>query len=288
MQQYLTSIKSIERPTFKDVSGSKIQDDFPGVFSEDTTETFNAMTKVKSSTKGVITTGLWPLDHESYYDWRHTTHKQSIWKQWIHMARIEKTIVSSYRAKMIRKCPSSRLIRDKLQVLLSPHCKPTITSSLTRPDGGSKTTFSWPDHIKVDVEVSKPTGAAATSSEARKGPQAIIAVDDHDHSHVDVQEVKSEQIRHEETNAMLADVTAIFKRLHATKAGLAVRGQEGFYKPILDKMEELEAVFTIINPIPHTTYHTLTFCLGICSQHRSIGDDQRSDLRESIPDNRSL
>jgi hypothetical protein len=69
MQQYLMFCGSIQCPLFKDVNGMKCQDQYPGTFLTEPTNIFNAMMKVKLPTLGVITTGLWPLDHESYYNW---------------------------------------------------------------------------------------------------------------------------------------------------------------------------------------------------------------------------
>ena len=270
MQQYLTSIKSIERPSFKDLSGVKGQDLYPGAYKEDTTETFNAMTKVKSSSNGVVTTGLWPLDHESYYDWRHSSHKHSVWKQWIFMARVEKIIIARYRAKMFRNCPSSALIRDQLEVLLSPQCTPTIVSSRSPTDSVNtlpQSKFYWPDNIKVEhaPEPEKESSHSTTSRKGQNAPAASCV-----QKAVDVQEVKSEQLRQEESQGMVADITAIFKRLHSAQAGLAVPGQEGFFRPIVDKLDDLEAV-SVSNP--HLTIRILLTIFivfsGIHAEYRS-------------------
>lgn len=269
MQQYLSTIASIDRPSFKDVIGSKCQDDYPAAFNDDVTDTFNTMTKVKSSSTGVITTGLWPLDHESYYDWRHTSHKKSVWKQWIHMARIEKIIVNRYRAKMLRKCPPSAVIRDKLQSLLSPLCTPNIVPSRSKPASGEtqpQSNFYWPDKVKVQPEPvqSKEASKRRTGRNVEEGKEK----QGHTPAAFHIEEVKSEQLRQEETQAMVSDITAIFKRLHSTKAGLAVRGKAGFFRPIVEKLDALEVVSMIDDA---TSWRLLTVIYSRNSNKISLG-----------------
>jgi hypothetical protein len=71
---------------------------------------------------------------------------------------------------------------------------------------------------------------------------------------VDVQEMKSETLWKDKTDEMLADITAIFKKLHSTKAGFAIRGRPGFYGPIVDKLDALEEVCTIKPIVNVPTY----------------------------------
>lgn len=245
MQQYLTFIPSIDRPSFKDINTTKCQEDFPRAFRTDTTETYNAMSKMKSTNSGVITTGLWPLDHESYYDWRQTTHKKSVWTQWIYMARIEKILVDRYRVKMIRKSPHTALIRDTLASLLSPLCN-MATLTLTKPRQGDKAPekkFYWPDNIKVEPKQAQAPQPAGDGEQATVDPKAApgtvpMKVGDP----IDVDNLRSQQLRKEETEAMVAEITSIFKKLHSTKAGLAIRGQQGFRESIVEKLDDLEEV----------------------------------------------
>ena len=247
MQQYLTFAGSIERPTFKDINTAKSQDEYPGAYRTEITETFNTMSKVKSPNSGVITTGLWPLDHESYYDWRHSTHKKSIWTQWIYMARIEKIIVERYRPRMLRKCPASALIRDTLASELSPLCSMMIVA-IPKGKKGEKIPekkFYWPDNIKVGPPViqgnvgvaDEESGVHPTDTREKAVGKVVIKLD--------VDEMRAEQSRRENTNAMIADVTAIFKKLHATPAGVAVRGRQGFPRLLVKKLNDLEDVCAV-------------------------------------------
>lgn len=238
MQHYLTGINSIDRPTYKEVSGSKCKDVYPGAYKTETTETVNIMTKVKSPTSGVITTGLWPLDHESNHDWRHTTHQKSVWTQWVYMARIEKILVDTYRKKMLRKCKSAHRIRETLETLLSPLCTPNIVT-VSKRDKAAERKFYWPDNIIV----------ASTPEEESTGQT------------VDVEELRANVSRKAETDAMIDELTGIFKKLHTTKAGLAIRGQPLFFRGIVEKLESLEDVCNDqlgrSEDIPHKL--TLTF-----------------------------
>jgi hypothetical protein len=258
MQQYLTTIGTIERPPFKDVMSTRSHADWPAAFKSETTETYNLMAKVKSSSAGAITTGLWPLDHESYYDWRHTSHKKEVWKQWIYMARIEEIIVKQYRARMFRKCSASAFIRNELATALSPFCTSSIVPARSRSqssESSSVTQFHWPDNITIVIPEPQPeqakettmttttttsaAGAQTRTKPARTGerPDNIVQVD-----HEDAEGVRSNQLRQEETIALTAEVTAVFKRLHSLKSALAVRGQPGYWGPIVDKLDDLEFV----------------------------------------------
>jgi hypothetical protein len=245
MQQYLTFNPPVNRPSFKEITTSQCEEDFPAAFTTDTTETYNAMSKMKSSKSGVITTGLWPLDHESYYDWRQTTHKKSVWTQWIYMARIETIAVGRYRAKMLRKCRPAALIRDTLAALLSPLCS-TSTLNLTKPKQGDKSPekkFYWPDNIKVEPQQATATQPADKGGKATVDPTGAPGkVPGKAADTIDVDELTAQQSRMEETNAMVAEITAIFRKLHSTKAGLAIRGQQGFHRSVLEKLNELEEV----------------------------------------------
>jgi hypothetical protein len=60
-----------------------------------------------------------------------------------------------------------------------------------------------------------------------------------------VEVMRLEQLHREETNEMIADITSIFRKLHTTKAGLAVWGQVGFYHPLIKMMDGLEEVCSI-------------------------------------------
>jgi hypothetical protein len=244
MQQYLTFCGSIQRPSFKDVNGTKCQDQYPGAFLTEPTDIFNAMTKVKSPTSGVITTGLWPLDHESCYDWRHSTHKKSVWTQWIYMARIEKILVDRYRPTMFRKCPPTALIRETLAALLSPLCTMTIVTvpKGTTADKTPAKMFYWPDNIQIEPAPETPAIVETVTSDPKVSKAKPVTKQP---AKFNVEVMRSEQLRREETNQMVADVTGIFRKLHATSAGLAVRGQKGFYRPLLTMMDGLEEVCTI-------------------------------------------
>jgi hypothetical protein len=248
MQHYLTFCGNIQRPSFKDITGTKCKDQYPGAFSSETTDTFNAMSKVKSGTSGVITTGLWPLDHESNSDWRHSTHRKTVWTQWIYMARIEKILVDRYRAKMLRKCPPALLIRDNLASLLSPLCKISISTALkgNSPNAGPEKTFYWPDNIKVEPIIPDANIPSATDesapAESRTGTLKKLSTPQ---PTFNVEEMRAEQSRREETEEMKADITAIFKKLHGSKAGLAIRGRKGFYGPIVKMLDKLEVVCDI-------------------------------------------
>lgn len=226
------------------------------------------MTKMKSLSKGIIITGLWPLDHELYYNWQHTTHKKSIWKQWIFMAHIEKISVTSYQVKIFCKCPSSALIYNKLEILLSPLCNTTIVSSRSKGDSGktpSHFKFYWLDKIKVKPEPVQGR-EASQSRTGQKGPQEQAVKDVEAPFYI--QEVKSEQLHQEETQAMVVDIMSIFKKLHSTKAGLAIWGQEGFFWLIVKKLDDLKVV-CINNPHFMFTIQ-LTICIfpsGIHAEH---------------------
>ena len=89
--------------------------------------------------------------------------------------------------------------------------------------------FYWPDNVKVESRVVQANVGAADEQSGNVQPadarekalrQAVV--------NLDVDELRAEQSRREETDAMIADVTGIFKKLHTTKAGLAVRGRQGF------------------------------------------------------------
>ena len=58
---------------------------------------------------------------------------------------------------------------------------------------------------------------------------------------LDIDELRAEQ-SHREEDAMIADVTGIFKKLHTTKAGLAVWGHQGFPSLLIKKLNDLEDV----------------------------------------------
>jgi hypothetical protein len=279
MQQYLTFCGDIRRPSFKDLTGTKCKDEYPGAFVSDTTETYNAMSKVKSGTAGVITTGLWPLDHESNYDWRHSTHRKTIWTQWIYMARIEKIKVDRYRPKMLRQCPPAALIRDTLAALLSPLCKISIATVLegVTADSEPEKTFYWPDNIKVEPKLSPATIPSVTHEsgavDSTEGAVTKVAMPK---PTFNVEEMRAEQSRREETEEMKADVTAIFKKLHGTKAGLAIRGRKGFHAPIVKILDTLEEVSDI----------TL-FCLWVLYKHiykAFLDNIKRSELIEEALD----
>jgi hypothetical protein len=197
MQQYLTFIGGIERPSFKDINGSKCQDEYPGAYLTDTTQTFNAMSKTKSTSSGVITTGLWPLDHESYYDWHHSTHKKSIWTQWIYMARIKKIIVDHYCLKMFCKCPASAIIHDTLAWSLSALCSTTIITGpkSKKGDKAPERKFYWLDNIKAEQYVIQ--GKVREQSDLAEGnidPKGKGTVPGKATVKVDIDELRAEQL----------------------------------------------------------------------------------------------
>jgi hypothetical protein len=204
---------------YKEVSGLRCKKDFPGAYKTETTETFNLMMKVKSPTLGVITTGLWPLDNESNHDWRHTTHQKSVWIQWIYMACIEKVLVDMYRRKMFRKCKSANRIHETLETLLSPLCTPNIVT-VSKGDKAPEWKFYWPDNIIV------PSTMEEDSMDLT----------------VDVEEMRANISHKAESEAMIAEITGIFKKLHNTKAGVAIRGQPLFFRGIVEKLNSSEEV----------------------------------------------
>jgi hypothetical protein len=222
MQKYLMDIEAIDRPTFKEVTGTKCKEAYPSAYGADINDTLTAMGHVKAKTAGVVTTGLWPLDHESNYDWRHTTHKRTVWTQWVYMARIETVLVGRYRKKMLSHCDAAAAMRKNLEELLSPLCNPTIVvgSNANSGDITAERKFYWPDKIAVPA----PSQVAASASS------------------LNVDKLKADEARQHDTTALIADIAGVFKKLHSTKAGLAIRGRPGFFRPIVEKLNELEQV----------------------------------------------
>ena len=103
--------------------------------------------------------------------------------------------------------------------------------------------FYWPDNVKVESHVLQANVGAADKqsgtihpTDAREKVLRQVVVN------LDVDELRAEQLWREETDAMIADVTGIFKKLHSTKAGLAVRGRQGFPSLLIKKLNDLEDV----------------------------------------------
>ena len=228
MQHYLSQIPTIDRPTYKEVTAAKCKERYPTVYSEETAETFATMSKVKSPSSGIITTGLWPLDHESNYDWRQSSHQKSVWRQWIYMARIERIIVDRYRRRMFRNCRPASLIRQGLEPLLSPLCTPTLVtlSKSWKGDNTSDRTFYWPDGIKCEH----------------------ISENDPQDDPFDIERTRAHQARKNDSEAMVVEITSLFKKLHASTAGLAIRHREGVHRNILKKLNDLEEVRNPLSP----------------------------------------
>ena len=100
--------------------------------------------------------------------------------------------------------------------------------------------FYWPDNVKVELHVLQANVGAAdeqihpTDAWEKALQQAVV--------NLDVDELRVEQSWREDTDAMIADVTGIFKKLHTTKAGRAVRGCQGFPSLLVKKLNDLEDV----------------------------------------------
>ena len=127
----------------------------------------------------------------------------------------------------------------------SPLCSMTIVAVPKGKKGGKapEKKFYWPDNVKVESDVLQANARAADKQSGKIHPtdawekalqQAVV--------NLDVDELRAEQSRREETDAMIADVTGIFKKLHTTKAGLAVRGYQGFPSLLIKKLNDLEDV----------------------------------------------
>ena len=96
--------------------------------------------------------------------------------------------------------------------------------------------FYWTDNIQVESQPIQATIRAAnmqpgkldlTDAQGRAAWKVVVKLD--------VDKLRADQLWRDDTDTMIADVTSIFKKLHVTKAGLAVQGQQGFYCPLVKK-----------------------------------------------------
>ena len=164
------------------------------------------------------------------------------------MAQIEIILVDRYRTKMLRVCPPTALIQDTLAALLSPLCS-TSMLNLSKHKPANKAPekkFYWPDNIKVEPKQAPAWQPATNVGQATVDPKGapgkvLMKVGDP----IDVNKLTAQQLHMEETNTMVAEITAIFKKLHSTKVGLAICGQPGFHQSIVEKLDKLEKVYNL-------------------------------------------
>ena len=116
---------------------------------------------------------------------------------------------------MLLKCDAAARIHCELGQLLSPLCNPSIVMG-----GTAERKFYWPDKITV---------AEKSCAE----PIAPV---------VNIQQLRAEQARKQETKQLIAEISGPFKRLHPSKAGLAIHGRKGFHRQVVSLLEKLEEV----------------------------------------------
>jgi hypothetical protein len=164
--------------------------------------------------------------------------------QWIYMAHIEKILVDRYHPTMFCKCPPTTLICDTLAMILSPLCTMTIVMvpKGTTTDNAPVKMFYWLDNIQIELAPETPVIIEMATGDPKVSQAKAVTKPP---AKFNVEVMRSQWLHREETNKMVANITGIFRKLHATKAGLAVCSQKGFYCPLLKMMDGLEEVCTI-------------------------------------------
>jgi hypothetical protein len=154
MQNYIDNHPVPLRPTFNELSKSKVKSRYPTAFATDTAIS-QRMLDIRAKKPGVISAGLWPLDVHSYSDWHDSG--RSVGKtmaSYIAMAKIEMLLISSYRADLIKNCPHAAFIRQKLAISLDDFCKvstKTVINPMTKKsEARIVRKFYYADRIHLD------------------------------------------------------------------------------------------------------------------------------------------
>jgi hypothetical protein len=192
------------RPVYNEVSTAKAKSEYEDAYGN-TDDLLKSMKEAKSKKTGTL--GLWPLDAHSYNDWRTTSHVKKVFTDYIVMARIEISIVNSYRPALIQNCPAAAFIRVSLASLLSDVCNIRAWSGIN-PDTNQREKrqvrrFIYADKITCDLP---------------SAPQPPP---------VDVLDLKLKRQRASRSKALAADAVAILKKVEALRAAAATpKGKE--------------------------------------------------------------
>lgn len=203
MQDYIEQLKDCERPSYADVANKKVDQKYASVFS-DPTEFIDNMKAVRKKKTTVFTIGLWPLDFESFNDWRLTSHGPKIYPEYVKMAQIEIHIIAKYRSTMFKKCSSAAHIRTGLAKALAQVCKPTSFDGPLKKGGKTQKTpvrrFIYADKLACD---------APTTNDAPE---------------VDVVDLKQNRDRLRKSEGMAAEAISLLKKIEYFKGAAAVPG----------------------------------------------------------------
>jgi hypothetical protein len=221
MQNYIDSNPIPLRPSFGDIRTKKARQKFPSAFTDDA-ELIKTMKAVKHKHSGVLTTGLWPLDTVSCFGWRDTTRNpKAAFTEHISMAKIEMSIVSSYRAKLLKNCPEAAFIRTNIATALSDACKfrscMTINPRTKKPEAHQARKFTYADKVHF---------APALASTPP----------------VDVHLLKSRRQASARSSALTTEAVSMLKRLESLKAAAAVPDSKKVDPQIYEAVTNLQTV----------------------------------------------
>ena len=222
MQSYLDSHPPPARPSYKDIRSKREEKRFPSAY-EDDIETANKMMGMRAKKTDNLFVGLWPLDFHSCFGWRSGREANKTVNEYMWMAKIEMTIVNSYRKQLLKQCPEATFIRNSVASHLDALCKPTV-EPVGKERKGTKLLvhkFYYPDKISVAPSSSDPPT-------------------------VNVQAVKSTRQATANSKALIAEVCTALKKIERSKAAAAAPGSRTMDPAIAEKITELKLVSNFI------------------------------------------
>jgi hypothetical protein len=237
LQDYLDNNPPPERPVYNQITSGKAKDAYQDAYNN-TGELLKSMKEAKL--KKSVSAGLWPLDVHSYNDWRTTTHFKKVYTEYIIMARIEISIVNSYRPSLFQQSPAAAFIRQGIASLLSDACK----LSLINPDPKHREKRQVRQYIFADkIPCDLPSAPLPPS--------------------VDVLNLKHRRQRAAHSKALAADAVAVLKKVEALKASTATPRTKDLDRTVAKAVKFLKHV----SPIFIISYNSTDICrpFGIIS-----------------------
>jgi hypothetical protein len=204
MQDHLDRLPPSQRPAYNEISSRKAKDRYPDAFTN-ADDLVKSMKEAKS--KKVGSAGLWPLDVHSYNDWRSTSHVKKVYSEYIIMARIEISIIKTYRSSLFQQCPAAAFIRQGVASLLNDVC--TLSAwAVFNP--------ATKNHERRQVRRFRYADKVPCNSPSAQQPPSV-----------DVLDLRLKRQRATRSKALATDAVAILKKIEGLRASAATpRGKE--------------------------------------------------------------